>query len=395
MFKKIERSLALQFTGFVFLLLMVNGAVFLIIDFGNEIRQMHARLQNQMSLIQTALPDIFMGKTDELFLPHVERLRVVNQNGESIFSGELFEDLPFVQTEGFSSAVIGQEEFSLLTETMVENGETVGYVQIAEPEFAVMRNLQLRFLLYMLVSILISLLTYLFGRRFAKKSLRPAEAMLIRLEQFTQDASHELRTPLAVLGSTLDLALKTKRCEEGILSAKEDLKQISALVERLLELARAGHFALERSSLDLSSLVKESLLKFKPLAKSASITLLSNIEPHVLVFADSVLLQQVLSNLLSNGIKFTKAGGTVEVSLTRHSLAVADTGIGISAEHLPHMYERFYRADSSRSTKGFGLGLSFVKQIVDMHGWTILVESKEGKGTTFTVLFDSEKHRNS
>lgn len=395
MFKKIERSLALQFTGFVFLLLMINGAMFLIVDFGNQIRQIHARLQNQMSLIQTALPDIFMGRTDELFLSHIERLRVVSEDGEPIFSGELYEDIPFLQTEGFSTAVIGQEQFTLLTEAMVENGEVVGYVQIAEPEFAAMRNLRLRLLLYMLVSVLVSLLTYLFGRRFAKKSLRPAEAMLIRLEQFTQDASHELRTPLAVLGSSLDLALKTKRYEEGILSAKEDLKQISDLVQRLLELARAGHFALSRSDLDLSSLVTDSLTKFTSLAKTASITLRSKIEPHVKVNADNVLLHQVLSNLLSNAIKFTKAGGTVEVTLTRQSLTVSDTGIGISAEHLPHIYERFYRADSSRSTRGFGLGLSFVKQILSMHGWMISVESKEGEGTTFTILFDSEKHRNS
>lgn len=393
MFKKIGRSLALQFTLFVFLLFMLNGVIFLIVDFGNDIHQARMRLAEEMSAVQARLADAMNGVGEIPLVPHPERLRIVDAAGTTVYSGELFADLPLEKEAGFSVWTIGREEFIILTDSITQDGEITGYVQIAAPEHASIGDLPLRALVYMLVSILISLLTYVVGKHFVKKSLRPAEAMLVRLEQFTQDASHELRTPLSVLGSSLDLALKTGRHEEGIVSAKEDLKKISGLVEKLLELARSGTLALEHVTVDLSALVRDAVENIRPLADDADISLNLEIETNVNVKGDGGLLHQALSNLLLNAIKFTKAGGTVTATLTREALHIADTGIGISEKELPHLFERFYQADSSRSKEGFGLGLSLVKQIVDLHEWTIDVESEQEKGSVFTIFFGRKNHR--
>ena len=393
MFKKIGRSLALQFTLFVFLLFMLNGMIFLVADLGNDIRQTRMRLAEEMSYVQSRLADVMNGVGEIPLLPHPERLRVVDAVGMTIYGGELFADIPLERDEGFSVWTIGREEFIVLTDSIMQDGEVIGTVQIAEPEHASIGDLPLRAFVYMLVSILISLLTYVVGRHFAKMSLKPAEEMFVRLERFTQDASHELRTPLAVLGSSLDLALKTKEYREGIVSAKEDLKKISGLVEKLLELARSGTQALEHKTLDLSSLVRDSVESIRPLATEAGIRLDLRLETDVCVKGDGGLLHQVLSNLLSNAIKFTRPNGTINVTLTRKALRVEDTGIGIAERDLPHLFERFYQADDSRSKGGFGLGLSLVKQIVDLHGWTIGVESVREKGSTFTIGFGKNNHR--
>lgn len=395
MFRSIERSLALQFTTFVLALLMINGAVFFAIDFSNQKRLMHQRLEKQMFDIQDAFPRIVAGEMEDLYLSRVERVRVLDAKGETVFSGELFDESMHDPVIGYSTVLIDGEAFTLLTEPIVEDGEVRGYVQIAEPERMTLRDLRLRASLYMLISMLISLLTYLVGLKFAKRSLQPAKTMFVRLEQFTQDASHELRTPLAVLGSSLDLALKTKQYREGIESAKEDLHQISDLVERLLEIARIGTMALEKTPIDLSLLVRTATKKFCVLAEKSGLTLTSSIDDGVVVNADETLVHQVIWNLLGNAVKFSHRGGRVSVTLDHRSLTVADEGVGIRAADLPRIFERFYQADTARTGNGSGLGLALVKQVVDMHGWTIAARSTEGKGTSFEVRFGKEKGRNS
>ncbi len=393
MFQKIGRSLALQFTGFVFLLILMNGVVFLIVDFGNEVRQTHDRLMTEMEEVQAWLPDMLSGIEDVPHTSHPERLRIIDEHGMPVFIGELFRDLPIEIDAGFSVWMIGNEDFVVLSTPIMDNGKESGMVHIAQPEHAFTRNVAFRSLLYFLVSILISFFTFLVGKHFVRKSLKPAEDMLERLEQFTQDASHELRTPLAVLGSSLDLALKAKTYEMGIVSAKEDLRQISGLVERLLETARSGNVQLHRCDIDLSLLIQESTKKIKVLADAKSITIKKNILDGIRVEGDAILIGQVFSNILSNAVKFSREGGEVIVTLREESFSVTDRGIGINAHDLRNIFERFYQADSSRTHEGYGLGLSFVKKIIERHGWKITVESEPEKGSTFTVFFGTEKHR--
>jgi signal transduction histidine kinase len=201
--------------------------------------------------------------------------------------------------------------------------------------------------------------------------------MMERLEQFTQDASHELRTPLAALLSSLDLALLSGEHREGILSAKQDVKDITVLVERLLELARLDGFAISRTSVDFSSLVEDAIEKFRPLAQEKGLTIEQSLQPDVTVVADTPLIRQVVTNLLSNAIKFShKGSGPIFVRLTAQTLSIQDHGIGIAPGALSHIFDRFFRADPSRTEQGFGLGLALVRRILDLHGWTIRIAGR-------------------
>lgn len=385
-FQRISHRLALQFTGFVFLLFLVNGVIFLAVDFGNIQHQGHMRMQREGDLVLQHFP---LSPVRTIPLPPRlrDRVRLVDGSGNMLYSGAGVTEVPFPAPEGFSMARIEDEDYEVLTVPVLVHGFKKGTMQIMEPQQARLGDLPLRAALYFLVSMLISALTYLVGLLFSRRSLRPAEQMMERLEQFTQDASHELRTPLAVLNSSLDVALRSKNYKEGIESAKEDVREITRLIERLLELAQLDRFALRKDRIDLSALTQETVEKFRVLAREKSITLTVHAAPNIVATADALLIRQVLSNLLTNAIKFTPAGGTIDVTITKKKLGIRDTGIGMRPEDLPHLFDRFFQADDSRSHGGFGLGLALVKRILDLHEWMIDVQSTEGKGTTFTISF--------
>ncbi len=222
------------------------------------------------------------------------------------------------------------------------------------------------------------------------------EAAFERQACFTADASHELRTPLAIIRTNAELALNRPRPAEEYRDAIEtclkSATRMTALVEGLLILARAdaGKLDVRRERVDLKLLVEEALDMFRPLAQQRKLTLAAELDDAT-VLGDPTRLNQVLTNLLSNAMNYNRRGGSVRVELSRNGnatiLAVADTGCGIPADELPHLFERFYRVDSSRtpSAGGTGLGLAICKSIVEAHGGTIDVESKPEQGSTFRV----------
>jgi heavy metal sensor kinase len=233
-------------------------------------------------------------------------------------------------------------------------------------------------------------------------------AMLERLEsafhrqrQFTDDASHELRTPLSVIEAEASLALRRKRpaddYRDALAIVVEEARNMNRLIDQLLTLARAdaGEEALALESLDLSEIAEETIATMRPLAEEKDVTLIAGSMTSAAVNADRVHLKRLLANLIDNAIRYTAAGGSVTVSVAQDSesvtLTVDDTGIGIPAGHLPHIFERFYRVDKARSRAegGSGLGLAICKQIAEEHGGSISVESDEGEGTRFAVRMPS------
>ncbi len=397
MFKQISTQIARQFTAFVFLLLLLNGSIFLAADIGNARRQAGMRLQRLAQDVMQRTRVAPNGAIAVTLTPMMRsNVRVVDSAGNAVYTGAFFEDIPFDHHGGFADVTKEGEQYNMFTGVIERDGNVLGYVQIGQVERLQLGDLPFRALMYLLVSVGISALTFGVGRFFARTSLAPAEQMVERLEQFTQDASHELRTPIATLSSSLDLAMRTGKYKEGITSAKEDLKEVSVLVERLLELARLDKFIIQQEQVDLSSLVETAADKFRPLAAGKAVSINCSVVPGILVEGDPALLRQVVNNLLTNAIKFSKeSGGTVTVTLAKDTLTVKDTGIGISKDALPHVFQRFYQADTSRTNDGFGLGLALVKRITELHGWSIAVESVENEGTTFTVRFrtmSSRKH---
>jgi len=236
-------------------------------------------------------------------------------------------------------------------------------------------------------------------------------AMLTRLEtsfaalrRFTADASHELKTPLTVLRADVERAMHPGTAGTDRLVALEEALQetarMSDLVNSLLTLARAdeGRFDLHRTPVELEPLIREVYETATILGEEAELTLsLESLESleNAIVMGDRTRLRQLLLNLVTNAIKYTPRGGHVEVSATRRgadeiAIVVRDTGIGIAAADLPHVFDRFWRADRVRSRAsergGFGLGLAIAQWIVHAHGGTIAVQSRLGRGTMFTVV---------
>jgi heavy metal sensor kinase len=230
------------------------------------------------------------------------------------------------------------------------------------------------------------------------------DRMLERLDQafrqqrqFTADASHELRTPLTLLMTQAELALERRRTpaeyRDALESIRQEARRMAKLIDDLLLLGRAdaGQDVLSRELLDLRDVVTEVGAAVEPLATARRVRIDWTRTDSVVVLGDQTRLTQLLLNLVDNGIKFTSAGGSVTVSVTCEGksavLRVADTGIGIPHEHLPRVFERFYRVDPARSRDrgGTGLGLAIARWIVEAHGGGIQVTSTLGRGTTFTV----------
>jgi len=218
-----------------------------------------------------------------------------------------------------------------------------------------------------------------------------------RQRRFTADAAHELRTPLAMLTSQIDLSLDRPRSSaeyQAVLrSIREDASHLSQLVSELLTLARAdsGDQNLVREAFALDVLVGDVVESMALLAASHDVHLDLAAQAPVNVLGDQTRLTQLLVNLVDNGLKYTPPGGRVTVSLNREDqqavIRVADTGPGIEPEHLPHVFERFYRGDAARTRGdgGTGLGLAICRWIVQSHGGDIGVLSAPGQGTVFTV----------
>lgn len=385
-FRRISHRLALQFTAFVFALLLLEGIVFLAGDVAQRNRDATMRLERQLQSILSrpagsrGIPDIPPFQR--------ERIRITDTLGKTIFAGSLFDDIPFSPRRGVWHVVGERESYDILTAPFVEGGEIVGYLQVADisPD----DDLQTRAFLFLVVSACISAVAYGAGRYLANRSMAPAKQMMDRLEQFTQDASHELRNPLTAIGTSLDLAIADPADNlEELRSAKKGLKDVSTLVERLLELARLDSFVLHTSPVDATALVASVLDAHEANAAAKKVTITRALTPNVTVSADPALMRQVVANLVANAIKFNKEKGLVAVTLAKDALLVHDTGAGIPKDALEKIFDRFYRADTARSkaADGLGLGLALVKRIVDLHGWTIRAESDPAKGTLFTVKF--------
>jgi heavy metal sensor kinase len=299
----------------------------------------------------------------------------------------------------------------------------------------------LRNLRYMMAALLplIVLLTGAFGMFFARVALRPVanmartirqitaenlslrlkppetrdeireladlfNAMLTRLEdsfmserRFIQDVSHELKTPLTILKGELEVALKKARTAgeyaEILQSNLEETEKMSRIINDLLTLARFDNreVKLDRRPVSLKAMLEDIAETLTPLAAKRSISLRLQAPSEVMVEGDAGQLERLFLNLLDNAVKYSRDGGSVAASVGsvggRPVVSVTDAGVGIPAEDLPHIFKRFYRADSSRSSAGFGLGLAIAKSIADAHGADIKVESASGRGSTFTVLF--------
>jgi heavy metal sensor kinase len=343
--------------------------------------------------------------------------------------------------------VVNGHSFRVYTRPIVEGGQFYGALQVAQSLDPVANTLRQLLLLLAAIVPLTLVFALAGGFWFARRALGPIDrittaaqrmsaedltqrlglnlpddevgrlartfdGMLARLDaafrrerQFTADASHELRTPLTAMRGEIDVTLNRPRSAAEYRRALEelggDVDRLTRLAEDLLTLARAdaGRLPLQRGTLNVSQLLHAVAEQLRPLAESKNILLNVRADDALAVWADEDKLLRVVLNLADNALKFTPAGGRVMLSASRTAgqieLVVSDTGAGMSAQDLPHIFERFYRADESHSpgTGGAGLGLAIAHSLVIAQGGTIEVKSALGQGTTFVVKLPSKGKR--
>jgi heavy metal sensor kinase len=225
-----------------------------------------------------------------------------------------------------------------------------------------------------------------------------------RVRQFSGDASHELRTPLTILRGETEVTLRWAKTPEEfrdmLRSNMEEIDRMERIIESLLTLAKSevGELTLEMKELSLSDLVQELYLQSSLLceAKNIEVQLLLEVDEEIRLRGDDLRLRQMFLNLISNGIKYTPENGHMEITLAMDNgfarVDISDSGIGLPAEHLPHIFDRFYRVDKARNRMdgGTGLGLAIVKWIAEAHGGSIEVTSEVNKGSRFSVRLPIE-----
>lgn len=206
--------------------------------------------------------------------------------------------------------------------------------------------------------------------------------------------AHDLRTPMTRLRVTAESALATDdpaRHREALSDCLEESERVLSMLTTLMDISEAetGTMKLNRTDVDLPKLVAEVTAVYEDTAEDAGVTLRASVAEGLVVNADRDRLRQALANLVDNAIKYTPAGGYVDVAASRGeevvSIRVRDTGAGIAEHEIPRIWDRLYRGDQSRTTRGLGLGLSLVRASVEAQGGTVTVESQPGRGSTFTI----------
>ena len=232
----------------------------------------------------------------------------------------------------------------------------------------------------------------------ARRTLEPIEEAHMALERFTSDASHELRTPLATMRTEIEVALMNKKMDLAgakllLNSNLEEVDRLTHLSERLLMLARLDENGLPMDKVAAQQILQDAVSALASVATAKNITLsIKAPKDDLFVMADKASLTELVIILLDNAVKYSDAKTNVVIKAAQQGkyvhLSVADQGVGIAGDDLPNIFKRFYRADTSRtggSSHGDGLGLALAQKIANLHDTTIEVNSKPGKGSTFSL----------
>ena len=236
------------------------------------------------------------------------------------------------------------------------------------------------------------------GYFLAGRTLRPIQQSLDRQKRFTADASHDLRTPLAIMKTEIEVALQNNHADNStyrktLKSGLEEIQTMSLLVEDLLTLARTENKNkdITKMYIDYQDVLNKLVNRIQKQVNEKSITVQLDIKDTGKIYVHEHSFTRALQNIVQNAIRYTKSGGVISIKLVRlgrhFTLSIKDTGVGISSKDLPYVFDRFYKASHSRNDQaGSGLGLSIAKEIIEIYGGSLSIESTEGKGTTVTII---------
>lgn len=342
---------------------------------------------------------------DEGYSPTAVFVVTLNaENGIESVNGRFVEVSEELAQSAVESALASDQKEGVLSSLNLRYQSLTTPDGVSKIAFADMTNENNSLFHLLITSLLVGLggLTAFFfiSMFLARWVLRPVEQSWNQQRQFVADASHELKTPLTVILANTGILLShhkdTIDCQlKWVENTREEADRMKKLVDDMLFLAKsdASHAPTPHILVNFSDIVWNSILPFESVAFEQGVTINSEIAPNLSITGDHSQLKQLVAILLDNACKYAGDKGVVTFHLERLQdkirLTVNNTGTPISPEHLPHLFERFYRADQSRAREigGYGLGLAIAKSIVDKHKGRISVESTASSGTTFTVSF--------
>lgn len=448
-FTSIKTRITIWYTSLMFVLIAVVLTIVGMLSYQMSMDTIKHDIKREVSMVseqfQTTWPrDVIhsVAQTDKF-----KHISIHQSNGEYIDGQYLYKlaDIPFVKEE-LRREIVDGEEYIIYDDFQTScRGDDRGYwIRGAESaNYAEVLEDSMVFSIVIIIPIIL-LLTAVGGYYITKKAFMPIDNMIniankistqndvtLRIEinpedrqdelhnlsltlnhmldkienlinkekQFTSDASHELRTPVSVIlaqGEYLLDIVENEKEKELAESIVIKANQISELVSRLLFLARMdqNRQKLDKVKVNLSALVDMAVDSMSDLAATKDIRLIVNIQESIHVEANETLLLSVMTNLISNGIKYGIQSGHVTISASNHEdateIMVSDNGIGIAKEHLDNVWRRFYRIDDVRNDEygSSGLGLAMVKSIIELHGGEISVKSEPGKGTEFRIILN-------
>lgn len=344
------------------------------------IREQHAFLQQ----LEEPEPILHIDPTRHFFY------YIYDQHGNFVHGDSQYDGLEtsiatyFNANETFTK-IQWQNEFLLIIKRpfMLENRQ-VGYILTGKTITTQTNFFKNTLAVLLITTLLFALLIGAISHFFAARAVRPIQQAYEKQKRFVCDASHELRTPLAVFQSSTDI-LQTENLssfgQEVLSDAEAEVVHMQKLLEQLLTLARADQqLTLGKEKVNLSQLTETTVQKFQRLSP---LPIKSMISPNLYVMGNEDKLRQVLYILFENALRYTQQG-TITLTVTKQGIILHDSGIGINAKDLPHIFERFYRSDEARAKGGTGLGLAIAQTIITQHNGTITASSEE-TGTVFTI----------
>ena len=446
--KKISWKLTLVYSSmFILILLALNTSVYFILN--NYIER---EVKNSInSTLQYVLPQLQRSQLWRSTSYGAELLReiseiegniyfrILNQEGQIMAESKVLKDVELPAVSGFNTVREGDKNFMYSTTELPFSLFTNGYLQIVRDKKVETEFMKQLFNVLVFTSVVGSIVAIMIGYTVTRKTLKPISqmiktvnnitvsdlsqrleekeprdeltelaetfnSMLDRLEeafyrqqQFVSDASHELRTPISVIQGYIDLLDRWGKEEaeirdEAIEAIKKEVTNIKSMMESLLFLARGDSedINVNRQEFDFNELISEIIRETSLLEEEHHLDV--DIEANLRFYGDRRLIKQMIRIFVDNSIKYTPAGGDILIQAFEEEasfvIKIKDTGEGIPEEEIPHIFERFYRVDESRSEKkGTGLGLSIASWIIEIHGGEIEVESTVGEGTIITVEF--------
>ena len=411
---KIKLKLAIQYSLMVLLIVISLMSLFYFVYSNTLYKNFDASISNRSLSISSMLSskeELNIETLDSLnlsqnpFQNQEEIIQIIDKNGKVLFSAG---DLKLIninpETEGLSTGqymeeVNDQETFKPIRIYTTRIGTTSYFVRVGRTYENLNASLESIIISFLIVIPFVVFITGFASYRFATFAIKPFEESYRKLKQFTEDASHELKTPLSTIKANIDVALSknidsTPYYTKKLAIINDSVERMSKIITNMLYISRldSGILELTKEKIKVFSMLEEVKDKFMDAALQKNVQIQIEGERNIEVTSNKAALFEILSILIENAINFNKIQGSVNIGVQSldkwFEIYVADTGIGISREDLPHVFDRFYRGEKSRSreTGGSGLGLSIASNLAGSISARIEAKSKEGIGSTFTIF---------